>query len=45
MTTQETTLSNIQKYGWTIINVFGDDEIQQYSYTIGLYKNYGFWFE
>ena len=41
MTTQETTLSKIQKYGWTIINVFRDDEIQQYSYTIGLFKNYG----
>lgn len=41
MTSEEITVTNIQKFGWTNINVFGDEELQQYSYTIGLYKNYG----
>lgn len=40
MTSEEITVKNIQQYGWTVINVFEEDELHQYSYTIGLNKTF-----
>jgi hypothetical protein len=40
MTSEEVTVKNIQQFGWTVINVFGDEELNPYSYTIGLTKTF-----
>lgn len=34
-------LDNIRKFGWHCMNVFGDAEHEQFSYTIGLFQTHG----
>lgn len=34
-------LDNVRQYGWHCMNVFGDDEHEPFSYTIGLFQTYG----
>lgn len=33
-------IENIRKFGWHIVNVFGDEHSIEFSYTIGLYKTF-----
>jgi Domain of unknown function (DUF4262) len=34
-------LDDVQKFGWHCMNVFGDEEHEPFSYTVGLFHTYG----
>lgn len=34
-------LDNIRKFGWHCMQVFGDDQHEAFSYTVGLFHTYG----
>lgn len=38
---EQKVLDDIQKFGWHCMHVFGDEEHEPFSYTIGLFQTYG----
>jgi hypothetical protein len=40
MTSEEKLENNISQYGWTVINVLGDEDEKSYSYSVGFHKSF-----
>jgi Domain of unknown function (DUF4262) len=38
---EQKVLDDVSKFGWHCMNVFGDDEHEPFSYTVGLFQTYG----
>ena len=38
---EQRVISNIAEFGWHCVNIMADGPLCEYSFTVGLYKNYG----